>query len=101
MGIPTKLVINPVPSVVRDEYNEAKAYNAKIVVANPCEPLISATASSKGSQLAKIYEDARVQFICGQLDEAGWQAALKDWLSQGGQDIINETKVLYDALPKQ
>ena len=98
MGIPEKIVIAPVPSVVQDDYDVARAYNDTIVVGNPCEPLISKTASEQGTQLAKLYEDARVQFICGQIDEAGWKAALDNWLAQGGQTIIDETQALYDAL---
>ncbi len=87
-----------VPSQVRDDYNAARDYNANIAVANPCEPLISATAASQGTQLAKVYEDARIQYIVGQLDDAGWQAAIANWLAQGGQAIIDETQALYDAL---
>ena len=99
IGIPNRMELDA-PSKVREEYFVARAYNDKIVVGNPCEPLLSQTAITKGSQLLKIYDDARVQFICGLIDEAGWEAAKDTWLKQGGQDIINETQALYDALPK-
>lgn len=69
--------------------------NIDIVVENPCEALTSDTYAKKGAQLDKIIEDARIQFIVGAIDEAGFEAAVDQWRSQGGDDIIAEYSELY------
>lgn len=40
------------------------------------------------SNLALIISDARVQYIMGQIDEAGFDKAVSDWMEQGGNDLI-------------
>ncbi len=69
--------------------------NEKIVVPNPAEALISDVYSQKGAQLDNIINDARIQFIVGQIDEDGLQEAISLWLSSGGQEYIDEINQLY------
>ena len=45
-------------------------------------------ALSLDAAIATIISDARVQFIMGQIDEAGFQAAVADWIAQGGDSLI-------------
>jgi putative aldouronate transport system substrate-binding protein len=40
------------------------------------------------ASIATIISDARVQFIMGQIDEAGFDKAVADWMAQGGNDLI-------------
>lgn len=80
--------------------NEVQKDNIELVVANPCEPLTSDTYSEKGSQLDQLINDARVQFIVGQLDEAGFKAVADQWYSQGGQQVVEEYNAAYAALKK-
>lgn len=65
-------------------------------VFDPCASLMSDVYSSKGAQLQNIMNDARIQYIAGQIDKDGYEAAKKQWLSTGGQDYIDELNKLYD-----
>lgn len=40
------------------------------------------------ASIATIISDARVQFIMGQIDEAGFDKAVSEWMEQGGNDLI-------------
>ena len=40
------------------------------------------------ASIATIISDARVQFIMGQIDEAGFDKAVADWMAQGGNELI-------------
>ncbi|WP_309120652.1 extracellular solute-binding protein [Paenibacillus sp.] len=71
--------------------------NEEIIVGNPAEPLISEVYAQKGQQLDNIINDARIQYIVGQIDDAGFDAAVQLWLSTGGQEYIDEINKLYKA----
>ncbi|RIX49255.1 extracellular solute-binding protein [Paenibacillus nanensis] len=74
---------------------EVQAANEKIVVANPAQPLVSEVYAQKGQQLDNIIADARIQYIVGQIDDAGLDAAIKLWRETGGDDYIEEINKLY------
>ena len=40
------------------------------------------------ASIATLISDARVQFIMGQIDEAGFDKAVADWMEQGGNELI-------------
>ena len=40
------------------------------------------------ASIATIISDARVQYIMGQIDEAGFDKAVNEWMEQGGNDLI-------------
>lgn len=65
-------------------------------VFDPCASLMSDVYSSKGAQLQNIMNDARIQYIAGQIDKDGYEAAKKQWLSTGGQEYIDELTKLYN-----
>lgn len=71
------------------EENEAHA------VFNPAAPLVSDVYTTRGTQLDDIIEDARLQFIAGQIDEEGWDAAVELWFNSGGQELVEEYNELY------
>lgn len=75
--------------------------NEAIAVSNPMEPLISQTAVEKGTELNKIIADARVKFIMGILDEAGFNKEVEKWRSQGGEQIIKDYTELYTKQAKK
>lgn len=77
---------------------EVQKENLKFAVANPAEPLTSNTYAEKGSQLDQIISDARVQFIVGHIDEAGFKAAIDQWYNQGGKEVVSEFNAAYDAV---
>ncbi|MDR2177785.1 MAG: extracellular solute-binding protein [Treponema sp.] len=69
-----------------------------ILVANPCITFSASSQvySEKGSDLDTIRRDARIQYIVGQIDEAGWRAAMETWKTAGGQALIDE----YNSIKK-
>ncbi|MBQ9612260.1 MAG: extracellular solute-binding protein [Lachnospiraceae bacterium] len=69
-----------------------KEENEKYAVMNPALPYLtnSETYSSLGKELDDKIAQARTQFICGEIDEAGLQAAWADVLSRGYDKIIEE-----------
>jgi putative aldouronate transport system substrate-binding protein len=69
--------------------------NEEIIVSNPVEPLISQTAVEKGTELNKIIADARIKFITGSIDEAGFEKEVSKWRAQGGDQIIKDYTELY------
>ncbi|OUS76773.1 hypothetical protein B1748_09270 [Paenibacillus sp. MY03] len=71
--------------------------NAAIAVPNPALGLESATWTQSKSELDKIINDAKIKFITGQLDEAGWESAIAAWLKAGGQKVLAE---FADSLAK-
>ncbi|MCR2807292.1 extracellular solute-binding protein [Paenibacillus soyae] len=78
--------------------NEMWQKNAEIAVSNPFQPFISDTYSERGSELNKIIEDARIKFIMGLIDEAGWNDAVAKWRKDGGDKIIEEYTQAYKAV---
>lgn len=74
--------------------------NEASIVANPAEPFISKIYSEKGGQLDNIINDARIKFIVGQIDEAGFKSAVELWKKSGGDDLVQEMNELYIATQK-
>ncbi len=83
----------------KQEENAVKAANVDHAVFNPATSYLvnSATYSLAGTSLDKMLDDARTQYICGQIDEAGLQSQWDLWLKQGGQDVINEVNEQFKA----
>ncbi|UKS29998.1 extracellular solute-binding protein [Paenibacillus sp. HWE-109] len=86
-------------SIVK-KYKQMFKDNAAIAVPNPAESFQSATLAEKGSELTKIIQDARIKFIMGNIDEAGWNLALEQWRKGGGDKIIEEYTTQYKAFKK-
>ncbi len=55
---------------------------------------LSADTLSLQASIATIISDARVKYIMGQIDAAGFEAAVKDWHAQGGDTILAELNAL-------
>lgn len=82
-----------VAAKIQDVYDENKLYT----VANPAEPYVSDTYSTKGPQLDAIMKEANTKFIVGQISEDEWKAQRDRWLQQGGQQVIDEINAAYKA----
>ncbi|NIK75263.1 putative aldouronate transport system substrate-binding protein [Paenibacillus castaneae] len=95
--IPEDLVMKVKQTPLRLRQAELQKENESYIVANPAEPFISKVYTEKGAQLDNILNDARIKFIVGQLDEAGFNAALELWKKSGGNDLIKEMNELYAA----
>ncbi|MCR8629830.1 extracellular solute-binding protein [Paenibacillus radicis (ex Xue et al. 2023)] len=85
---------------LRIKANEVMKENEKIIVANPAEPFTSNTFTQKGAQLDQIVEDARVKFIVGKTDEAGFKADMDLWRKSGGDDYTKEMNEAYAGVKK-
>lgn len=89
------------PSIEQTDLNikieQVQKANDAIVVGNPAEPLISEVYAQLGQQLDNIIADARIQYIVGQIDDAGLDAAIELWKKNGGNDYIAEINELYKA----
>ncbi|MFE5321804.1 extracellular solute-binding protein [Paenibacillus sp. NPDC056579] len=80
-----------------------KLYKEKVPNAVPSaiEPYISPTKAELGAELDKIINDARVKFIMGQIDEAGFVKATEDWRKKGGDKMIDEFTQEYNKAQKK
>lgn len=79
--------------------DDAYAANEKIAVLNPALGYLanSETNAEVGTDIKQILDDARTQYICGQLDEAGLEEAFQQWNDRGGDRLIEEVNELYAA----
>lgn len=69
----------------------------KFAVQDPTVPLDSKTYNEKGARLQDVIKDATYKFMLGNIDEAGFQAAIKKWQDDGGAKIIEEYNASYKA----
>ncbi len=76
------------------------ASDAESAVFNPAAAYVADTYVTKGVQLDQIIGDARIQYIAGQIDDDGWNAAIKQWQKQGGDDIVKEMNDLHAEATK-
>ncbi len=81
--------------------NEVKTSNAANAVFNPAAGYLvnSQTYSLNGANLDQILDDARTQYIVGQIDDVGLEAAWANWDSQGGSEVIKEVNALFHENP--
>lgn len=75
----------------------AYEYNKPFAVLNPALGYLanSEVNAEVGTDIEQIIDDSRTQYICGQIDEAGLEAAAKQWLDRGGDRLIEEINKLY------
>jgi len=85
------------PTPINAQIAEVQKANEAIVVGNPAEPFVSEVYAQVGQQLDNIIGDARIQYIVGQIDDAGFDAAIELWKKTGGDDYIKEINDLYKA----
>ena len=89
--------LNIAMTPLRERNLAVQKANEDIVVANPAFSYISDTYTRKGPQLDEIVNDARIQYIVGQIDEQGLQDKHDLWLKTGGQEIINEMNEIHKS----
>jgi putative aldouronate transport system substrate-binding protein len=87
-----------IPGVLNAEltayHNLIKKMTDKLVP-NPAITLISPTRSTEGPKLDRIINDARTKYIMGEINDAGWEAAVSKWRTSGGDKILEEFTALY------
>ena len=100
-------ILSSIPYIINDMFKpstplrtkslEVQKANEKIIVTNPGEPFTTATYTQKGAQLDQMVEDARIKFIVGKTDEAGFKADMDLWKKSGGDDYTKEISEAYAA----
>ncbi|MBD3917424.1 extracellular solute-binding protein [Paenibacillus sp. PR3] len=98
--IPSTTAITVKQTPLRLKQTALMKENEQYIVPNPAEPFISTVYSQKGPQLDDIINDARIKYIVGQIDEAGFLAAIELWKKTGGNDLVEEMNQLYAASNK-
>lgn len=94
---------NAKPSLVQDERKRKEIQvikdNEKVAVFNPAVSYLanSPTYAKEGGKLDKIISDARTQYICGEINEAGLQDAFDKWNKGGGTAVLSEVNEQYRA----
>ncbi|MFK7697006.1 extracellular solute-binding protein [Paenibacillus sp. HJGM_3] len=80
-----------------------KLYNDGVVNAVPSviEPFLSPTKTQLGAELDKLVNDARVKFIMGDIDEAGFVKVTEEWRKKGGDKMIEEFTAEYNNAQKK
>ncbi|MCL2214256.1 MAG: extracellular solute-binding protein [Treponema sp.] len=68
-------------------------------IVNPVTPiaLMSPTWTSRSSSLNTIINDAVVNFIMGNINQAGFRTEVQRWYSEGGTQALSELQAAYDA----
>lgn len=84
------------PTLAQDT---AYAKNEPLAVFNPALGYLANSPSNSevGRDIEQIIDDARTQYICGQIDEAGFEKAAQQWLDRGGDLVMKEVNQLYQA----
>jgi putative aldouronate transport system substrate-binding protein len=94
-------VETPSDTEIKKAVNAAFKANDAYLVFNPTVAYESTTRNEKGGELDKLIFDARVKFVMGQMDEAGFNKVLEQWRKQGGDKIIEEFTQQYNILSKK
>ncbi|HBO37002.1 MAG TPA: ABC transporter substrate-binding protein [Sphaerochaeta sp.] len=81
------------------EQDKAYAVNEQHAVFNPALGYLanSPINAEVGNDIEQIIDDARTQYICGQISKAQLDAASQQWLNRGGAQLIKEVNELYKA----
>ncbi|SEE88997.1 extracellular solute-binding protein [Ruania alba] len=103
MNVNEYTAYSPLPETDSDvAFNERRlelqAEDLENAVFNPAAGLVSDTYTTNGTQLDNIIGDARIQYLAGQIDDAGLDAAIERWRSSGGDAVTEEVNALYDEL---
>lgn len=88
------------PTLAQDASYER---NRPLAIYNPALGYLanSEVNSEVGTDIEQIIDDARTQYICGQIDEAGLDSADQQWLGRGGDRLVEEVNQLYQADPNK
>ena len=79
--------------------NQLKEDNVQYAIFNPAAAYLnnSETYALNGANMDEILKQARTQYICGEIDEAGLQAKFSEWDNAGGTKVIEEVNTQFAA----
>lgn len=78
-----------------NEANEKMKENEEFVVTDPSQSLTSATKDAQWSMIEQRANDAYNRYMNGQIDMAGYEAAIDDLGGQGLDQIVEELTAAY------
>lgn len=67
------------------------------VVGNLGVSYVSETYAENGTALDTLLEEAEMDYLTGVIDEAAFDAVIKQWLTAGGEQLTKEMNELYHA----
>ncbi|GAA0854793.1 extracellular solute-binding protein [Bifidobacterium pullorum subsp. gallinarum] len=82
---------------VKAKSEEMITENNDYLIEDPSAALDSKTFNEKGVQLQEMIKDGTYRYMLGDIDEAGFQSVVDNWLKSGGQQIIDEFNVSYSS----
>jgi putative aldouronate transport system substrate-binding protein len=92
----TEVNTSPLALKIDNYFNKC----AKIIVPDIGAQYQSETYLKFGGELDKIWQDAQIKYILGQIDLAGWKSAIEQWKSSGGNKVIDEYTQQYNQSKK-
>jgi len=80
-------------------HEEVYLENARHIVHDPTIPLAmsSPTWTSRAQSLNQLIDDAVINFIMGNLDQAGWRREVARWYNEDGRRALEELQAAYNA----
>lgn len=81
----------PIAEKVEEVYED----NEQHALHNPAAPYLSETQSKRATQLDAIMNEAKIQFITGNISVADYKKEIERWKNEGGNDIIKEINAEY------
>ncbi|MDX8045179.1 extracellular solute-binding protein [Gracilibacillus sp. S3-1-1] len=75
---------------VKEKAEELVKDNDQYLIEDPTLSLYSETYVNDGARLQEIITDATYNYMLGQLDDEGFDQAVENWRSQGGNKIMEE-----------
>lgn len=94
-------VTKPYPEVLSEPLTQAVQDSmdsyAGTLYPNLTDIYISQTLVTMGETLSDILKNARMQYVIGEIDLAGWQQAVQDWKNAGGDKAAEELTAAYQA----
>lgn len=97
--VPNERSLNPELKLTETQEKdyEIREYNLQYTVMNPALGYLASSEvnAEVGTDIEQIIDDARTQYICGQIDDAGFDAAAQLWLDRGGDRLVEDVNRLY------
>ncbi|WP_089742619.1 extracellular solute-binding protein [Gracilibacillus ureilyticus] len=72
--------------------------NENYLIDDPTIPLYSQTQIRDGARLQQLITDATYQYMIGQIDKTGFETAVEEWRSLGGDAIIEEYNASWQEM---
>jgi putative aldouronate transport system substrate-binding protein len=93
--VPELQASTPELQALYEHRKELRVRDLETPVYNAAAAFVADTQIEQGATLNQIIGDARIKFIAGEIDEAGYRDEIARWHSSGGDDVIAEINDLY------